>query len=342
MKIFALGLATAACLAGSALPARAQTVEEFYSNNDLRIMIGYSPGGGYDTYARLLARYIGKYIPGNPNVVTENLPGAGSVTLANQVFNVLPSDGTVIGATSRAIPVEPLLGNTPTQYDAREFTWIGSMTDEASVCVASAASGISDWDSVVNGDQSIIMGGTGAASDNEAFLRMQQRLFDANIQIISGYAGSAEVNLAMEQGEVDGYCGSWSSFVATRGDQIDNGEIIVLVVLSTVPAEGLEGYPLVTQFAENQDEIAVLNLVLSRLDIARPFLAAPGVPEDRAAALRGAFMQAINDPELIAEAEAQGLELNPMDGATVNELIEVMYDTPQSVLDATSEILAVQ
>jgi len=325
-----------------AMPASAQTVEEFYKNNPLRIIIGYSPGGGYDVYARLLARHISEHIPGNPEIITENLPGAGSVTLANQIANVLPSDGTVIGAVSRAIPVEPLLEINPTQYDARELNWIGSMTDEASVCVASAKSGIESWEQVVNGEKEIILGGTGAASDNEVFPRMQAELFGAKIRIISGYPGSSEVTLAMEQGEIDGMCGSWSSFASTRADMLESGAIKVLVVLSTQPVPGLEKYPLVTEFAKTDDQKQVLNLILSRLVLARPYVAAPGVPEDRLAALRKAFMDAAKDPDLVAEAKKLELELNPVDGDTAEKLIEEVYTTPDAVVENTRKILTVQ
>lgn len=329
-------------IGGLAAPATAQTVEEFYAGNAVRMLIGYSPGGGYDTYARVIARYMGKHIPGNPDVIVENMPGAGSLTLTNYIANVAPTDGTVIGAVSRGVPVEPILGQEPVQYDARELTWIGSATDEASVCAAWHTSGIENWEEWMASGEPFIVGGTGATSDVEVFTRMLIQLFDANLQLISGYPGGGEMALAMEQGEIDGRCGwSWSSIVSTQGDWLENGEINILLQLASQSVPGLEDVPLVTDFAETDQQRQVLGLVLSRLQIARPFVAPPGMPEDRADALQQAFMDTLNDPELIAEVERLELEVNPMHGDDVAALIDEIYQTPETVIEMTRQLLAV-
>lgn len=332
-----------ALVIGGAAMAPAQDVEEFFAGQTVRLLIGYSAGGGYDSYARLMARHIGKHIPGNPDVVAENMPGAGSLTLTNYLANAAPRDGTAFGAVSRGVPVEPLFGDGTAQFDAQALTWIGSMTDEVSVCTAWADSGIESWEQVTQGGDEFIVGGTGATSDVEVFTRMLIQLFDANLTLISGYPGAAEMALAMEQGEIEGRCGwSWSSVLATQSAWLESGRLNLLLQLATESAPGLEDVPLVTDYAESADQMQVLQLVLSRLQIARPFVAPPGLPEDRAQALQQAFWDAANDPDLLAEAEQMGLEMNPMHGADVTALIAEMYLTPDDVIERTRAILAVQ
>ena len=344
MSIRGSGIALALAVAIGATPAAAQSVEDFYSGNTVRLLIGYSPGGGYDTYARLLARYVGEHIPGNPDVVVENMPGAGSITLTNYLANVAPNDGTVFGAVSRGIPVEPLLGEEPAEFDPRELTWIGSMTDEVSVCAAWADSGIESWQQVMDGEE-FVVGGTGATSDVEVFTRMLIQLFDANLNLISGYPGGAEMALAIEQGEIEGRCGwSWSSITSGNMDWVEDGQLNLLLQLSTEPGNhpALQDVPLVMDFAETDEQRQVLRLVLSRLQIARPYVAPPDLPDDRTEALRQAFMDAATDPELVAEAEQMGLELNSASGQEVEELIREIYATPEATIQRTKDVLAVQ
>lgn len=328
---------------GLAAPAAAQTPEEFYAGKDVRMLIGYSPGGGYDTYARLIARHIGKHIPGNPEVIVENMPGAGSLTLTNYLANIAPADGTVFGAVSRGVPVEPILGQEPVQYDARELTWIGSATDEVSVCAAWADSGITSWSAFMESGEPFVVGGTGATSDVEVFTRMLIQLFGAKLDMVSGYPGGGELALAMEQGEIDGRCGwSWSSIVSTQGSWLENGQINVVLQLTAESVEGLEDVPLVYDFAETDEQRQVLDLVLSRLEIARPYVAPPGMPEDRADALQLAFMDTMSDPEFLAEAKSLELEINPTSGDDMAALIAKIYATPDAVIENTRQILAVQ
>lgn len=334
--------AAASMLAISAAGGLAQSVEEFYRANPVRLLIGYSPGGGFDLYGRMLARHLGKHIPGNPEVIVENMPGAGSISLANHLANVAPRDATVIGAVSAGLAVEPLLGDIA-QFDAQELTWIGSLTDEISVCAASRASGIENWDQVLSGEKSFTVGGSGAASDVEVFTRMLIALFDANLNLISGYPGTVEMSLAVEQGEIDGRCGwFWSSLTSAHSDWLASGELNVLVQLSPYSAPGLEDVPLITEYAESQEELQILQLVLSRMAMARPYVAPPDLPEDRAEALRQAFMDAANDPELVAEAEQFGFALNPMSGEALTEMIVEMYLTPPEVVERTREVIAIR
>lgn len=339
MRIFGTGILVSTLFAATSPVALAQSVEDFYRDNTLRIMVGYTPGGAYDVYARLLARHIGKHIPGHPNVIVENMPGAASLILANHLANIAPRDGTVFGAVGRGMLVEPLLGTAEIQYDVQNLTWIGSMGDQVSVCVVWHNVDVDDWREVVEGSKNVIFGGNGVAADNEVFPRMMANLLDANITIISGYPGGAEVALAMETGEIDGHCGTWSA-IRQNADWLDGDLIKILVQLGGEPLPELDGAPLVTSFAASPEELQVMNLVLSRLEIAWPYVAPPGIPPERADALRQAFMDAADDPELLAEAAAMGLDIAPMSGSALTEKIVEIYDTPTAIVDATRGVIA--
>lgn len=340
MKISTIGILTSALFAAVPSAAAAQGVEDFYRDNTLRMIVGYSAGGGYDVYARLLARYMGKYLPGNPDIIVENMPGAGSLNLTSHLANVAPRDGSVIGAVGRGIPVEPLLGESGSSYDATELSWIGSMSGEVSVCVVWHTVDAESWDDVLNRETPIIFGGNGPAADNEVYPRMLINLLGANIRIISGYPGTPELGIAMEQGEIDGQCGSWS-VINQRGDWLAEGRIKVLLQLGEESAPGLEEVPLVFSYAQTPEDLQIMQMVLSRLEVARPLVSPPDMPADRLSALRQAFMDATSDPDLVAEAEQMGLELGPMDGDTVTRIITELYETPDSIIEQTKRILAV-
>lgn len=202
------GAAAAAVLAVvSATAGWAQSPAEFYKGKTVDMMVGYSAGGGYDVYARMVARYLGKHIPGNPTVVVKNLEGAGSLRLANALYNALPKDGTVLGTIARGGAFDPLLGNKAAQFDAGKFNWIGSANDEVSVCVAWHTSGITKIEDTF--DKELVVGGTGPSADTDQFPRIVNGVLGTKMKIVSGYPGGNDVSLAMERGEVQGRCG-WS------------------------------------------------------------------------------------------------------------------------------------
>src|SRR5262249_49275703 len=195
--------------------APAQSPTAFYSGKNVELYIGYSAGGGYDVYARLLARHMGRFIPGNPTIVAKNMPGAGSLLLANWLYNVAPKDGSVLGTIGRGTGFDPLLGSTKAQFDAARFNWVGSMNDEVSVCVAWHTSGVTTLEQLKQ--KELTVGGTGPAADTDQFPKVLNAVIGTKFRLVPGYPGGNDIDLAMERGEVMGRCGwSWSSVVATH------------------------------------------------------------------------------------------------------------------------------
>jgi tripartite-type tricarboxylate transporter receptor subunit TctC len=330
-------LVLAAALApGGALLA--QPAADFYRGKTLTLIVGYSVGGGYDTYARVLARYMAKHIPGNPTIVVQNMPGAGSLRSANYLFAVAPKDGTVFGMFGRGLAMEPLIGTSATQYDSRKFSWLGSATNEVSVCAIWHTSPVKNWTDMLT--KPFTVGGEGSGSDPDIFSAMLRNAFGGKLKTVSGYPGSNEVALAMERGEVDGRCGwSWSSMKATRADWIRDKKINVVVQLSLTKSPELPDVPLVTEFATTERQHQILKLILSRQVMGRPFTAPPGIPEDRKAVLRAAFDATMADAEFRADVTARGLEVNPVNGAEVDRLMEELYQTaPEAIAEAKAAI----
>ena len=334
LRTLAAGLA-ALTIAGG--PAAAQSVEEFYAQNDIELYIGYSVGGGYDTYARLIARHMGKHIPGDPTIVPVNMPGAGSLKLTNWMAEAAPQDGTVFGTIARAAPFDPLFGNDAAQFDPREMTYIGSANNEVSVCVAHARTGIDSVEKLR--EEPLFVGGTGDTADTVQFPKLVNAVVGTKMEIINGYPGGNDVVLAMERGEVDGRCGwSWSSVKATRMDWIENGDVNVLLQISTAKHPDLPDVPLVTDLAEGDDQ-RMLRLAFARQALGRPYVGPPGIPEDRATALQEAFMATMEDPEFLAEAEGLDLEITPISGPEVRELVMEAYDSNPEVVAKLRGIL---
>src|SRR4051812_15603460 len=226
MRQALLGLATLLAFGASA-PARAQSPVDFYKGKNIDIMIGYSVGGGYDVYARLIARHLGKHIPGNPTVTPKNMEGAGSLRLANWLYNVAPKDGTVLGTIGRGTGFDPLLGHKTARFEGPKFNWIGSANDEVSVCVVwNGRSKVAKFEDLLTNE--LTVGGTGAAADTDQFPRIINGVLATKMKIVTGYPGGNDVNLAMERGEVDGRCGwSWSSVKSTRGSWLTDKKMTV-------------------------------------------------------------------------------------------------------------------
>jgi tripartite-type tricarboxylate transporter receptor subunit TctC len=325
------------CLCGIALAAsfldqaKADAVADFYHGRTVTLFVGYSVGGGYDNYARVLARHLGNHIPGNPSVLPQNMPGAGSLRALNYLYNAAPKDGSAIGTFGRGLAMEPLIGSSPTQFDARKLLWLGSGSDEISLCGTWHASRIKSW----NDMQTVpfTVGGEGSGSDPDIFAAMMKNVFGVKLRIVSGYPGSAEVALAVERGEVDGRCGwSLSSLRQMRPDWLPTRQFKPIVQLNLTKSPELPEVPAITELATSETQRQILKLVLSRQSMARPFAAPPGLPADRAAALRAAFDRTMADQEFIAEAKAAGLEVNPVSGVEIERLVGELYQTPPDVV----------
>jgi tripartite-type tricarboxylate transporter receptor subunit TctC len=329
----------ALCIALLATTARAEEVADFYRGRSLTLIIGYSAGGGYDAYARVLARHMGKHIPGHPTIIAQNMPGAGSLRSANFLYNVAPKDGTAIGHFSRGLAMEPLIGTSSTQFDARRFTWLGSGTDEVSVCVTWHASRVKTWHDALT--IPFTVAGEGSGSDPDIFSAVLKNAFGAKLKLVSGYPGSAEVALAIERGEVDGRFGwSWSSLKLLKPDWVAGKRINIITQLALEKSRELDHVPLVFDFAGNDRQRQILKLVLSRQSMARPFAAPPDLPEDRKQALRKAFDATMADAEFLAEARRRGLEVNPVSGAEIDKLVNELYRTPPDIVAEVRKMIS--
>jgi tripartite-type tricarboxylate transporter receptor subunit TctC len=316
-------------------PARASSVETFYKGRSISLFIGFSAGSGYDIYARLLARYIGRYIPGNPSVIPQNMPGGGSLKVANYMYSVAAKDGSAIATISRSLPVEPLLSETP--FDGRKFTWIGNIANNASLCATWHTTGIKTWQDVLT--KPFALSTQGAGTDPHIFALILRNVFGAKVKIVSGYPGGSEMNLAMERGEVDGRCGwSWDSIKSTRPDWLRDKKINLLTVFALergpeVPAD----VPLAIDLATTDEQKEILRMHLAGQALGRPFLAPPGIPDDRKAALRAAFDATMKDPDFVADITKASLEVSPMGGAEIDRLLAEIYATPKDVIEKAKQ-----
>jgi tripartite-type tricarboxylate transporter receptor subunit TctC len=333
------------CLCGIALAfsildqAKADPVADFYRGRNVNLYIGYSVGGGYDNYARVLARHLGNHIPGNPSILPQNMPGAGSLRALNYLYNAAPKDGSAIGMFGRGLAMEPLIGSSPTQFDARKLIWLGSGSDEVSLCGTWHTSRIKTWNDMLT--VPFTVGGEGSGSDPDIFAAMMKKVFGIKLRIVSGYPGSAELALAVERGEIDGRCGwSLSSLRQMRPDWLAAKQFNAIVQLNLKKSPDLPDVPVITDYAQTQAQQQILKLVLSRQSMARPFAAPPGVPADRAEALRRAFDQTMADQAFVDEARAAGLEVNPVSGVEIDRLVGEIYQTPPDVVTQAKAAVA--
>jgi tripartite-type tricarboxylate transporter receptor subunit TctC len=332
-------LASVAGVAVAAAPAPADAVASFYRGRTIQLLIGFSPTGGYDIYARTLARYLGKHIPGNPTILPQNMPGAGSLKVANYVYNVAPKNGTVIATFARGLPMEKLLGRTAgQQFDATKFTWIGSITDEPSVCAYWHQSGVKTWQDMKTKPHKL--GGSGILTDLDIYSNVLHNMFKLPSRLVSGYPGGSDVVLAMQRREVDGRCGwSWSSLSGLDRQMLDDKLVTVPVQLGVERIPELADVPHVLDLTNDPNEKAALRLIFSRQAMARPFAASPGLPPERAKALRDAFDATMKDPAFLADMQRQKLEVRPVTGAELEELVRELYSYPADAVKIAAEAI---
>jgi tripartite-type tricarboxylate transporter receptor subunit TctC len=311
--------------------AHAQSVAEFYKGKAVDVYIGTSVGGGYDTYARVLSRHIGKYIPGNPSVVPKNMEGGGGMRLANFLYNAANKDGSTFGIFNRGIGFDQLLGSKSAQFDATKFSWVGSTNNEISVCVAWHTTGVTRWQDMLT--QELVVGASGPAADTFQFPKIANGVLGTKFKIISGYPGGNDIDLAMERGEVQGRCGwSWTAVKATHQPWLDQKKINILFQMGLSKHADLPNVPLIVELAKTDEDRAIFKMIFARQVMAWPFAAPPGVPKDRADALRKAFMDTMKDKDFLAEASKANLDINPVPGDEIQKLVVDIYGTPAPVV----------
>lgn len=323
---------------GAALAA-ASPVEEFYKGKTVTVLVGFTTGNGSDSYARLVARWFSKHMPGAPTVVVQNMPGSGSLTMTNFLFNVAPKDGTTFGIFNRNVPLEPLMGNTNARFDPRKFTWIGSTNAEPSLCVSWHGSPVRSIKDLQ--DREFTVAATGINANSGLVPTVLNRVMSTKIKIIMGYPGSNEMSLAMERGEVEGRCGwSRSSLMTTKPTWLTEGKISLLLQAGLQKSPLMPDVPLALDHVRDEGDRQLLKLAVAWDEMAWPFAAPPSVPADRAQALRAAFAAVLKDPELAVQAGREGLDLNLVPPKQIESILEEVYATPESVLARMKDIVS--
>jgi tripartite-type tricarboxylate transporter receptor subunit TctC len=331
--------ASAAALAATLATqgARSAGVEDFYRGKTVSLFIGYSVGGGYDAYGRLLARHFGKHLPGNPNVVPQNMSGAGSLKAANYLYSVAPKDGSVIGTFSRSQGIAPLLDKA--EFDSTKFTWLGSVTDEVSLCVTRHDAPVKTFSELLVTPATF--GSEGAGADPNIFALLYRNVFGAKIKIVTGYPGTNEIQLATERGEVDGLCGlSWSTLKGRYPHWLTGKKANILVQAGIKKQPELPDVPSASDLAKQPDQRQILKLMLIGQAMARPFAAPPGIPADRKAALIAAFERTTKDPDFLAEAEKLNFEVNPVNADKLDALLAEAYAMPKDVIGKAAKAMS--
>jgi tripartite-type tricarboxylate transporter receptor subunit TctC len=343
------GLLCAAILAIAALPfdpVRGQeAVAQFYKGRQITVIVGSSAGGGYDIYARLLARHMPRHIPGNPAMVVTNMAGAGSNAAAAYIYNVAPQDGTAIGALQNSAVLDALLdallGDTRRlRHDATKFVHLGSATIDHYVCIARADAAVKSFKDLLT--QELIIGASQPGTSTRDYPAMLNNMTGSRFRLVSGYPGTREITLAIEKDEVKGLCGfSWSSLRAQRPDWLKSGFIRVLVQEHDQghPEITRLGVPLAVDFARTPENRRVMELIYSSETFGRPYMVSPGVPADRLAALRKAFMATMRDKELLAEAQKLGVVIDPISGEELQALAERIFATPVAIVEQAKRAL---
>lgn len=312
---------------------------KFYAGRNVTFIVGSTTGGGYDFNARAVARHMGKYIPGAPAMVVQNMPGAGSIAATNYVYNVAPQDGSVIGVVQRPIPFEPFFDEKGVRFDVRKINWLGSTTSEVGVVVAWHTAPQRSFKDVLESE--MIVGGNGPATDTELFARALNRELGAKFRIVAGYPGESQIILAMERGEVQGVANwSWNNIPAKHPDWIRDGKIRLLLQLGLRKHPALPDVPLVLDLAKDADQRKLFETIMQMKELGRPYFAAPNVPADRIETLRAAFTKTMADPDFVSEMKKAGISIEPVSGLEMQKLLSQAYSLPPALIARTRAALA--
>jgi tripartite-type tricarboxylate transporter receptor subunit TctC len=322
-----------------AAPVRAQ--DGFYRGKTVRIIVGASAGGGYDTYSRTIARHIGKHIPGNPTFVVENMPGAGFLISANYMYKVAKPDGLTIGHFIGGLFLQQLLGKPGIEFDGAKFEYIGVPTqDNYVIGISKKNTGISTMDQWMKSKTVVKLGGVGAGSATDDIPKVLMATIGLPAQLVSGYKGTADVRLAYNNGEVQGVCNAWQSFSATWPNELKSGDLAIVLQTTAKSHPELSKVPLAISYAQTDEAKNLIRaLVHSVGPAARPYLLPPGTPKDRLMTLRKAFMDTMKDPEFLADTKKAKLDINPLDGAELESNVKEVFNLDPKLVPRAKEIL---
>jgi tripartite-type tricarboxylate transporter receptor subunit TctC len=323
------GVIAAALLA----PALAPAADSFTGKN-IDLLIGAPPGGGYDIYARTLARHLGRHIPGQPTIVAKNMPGAGSARAAGFISSIAPKDGTAIAAIMPGAIMGPLLDEkAEALFDPTKVLYLGTANNGTRICVSRKDSKIKTFDDALS--QKAKFGGVSANDSTREYGYLHKKTAGAQYDVVSGYAGTAEIALAIERGEIDGVCGwDWSSFKSQRPDWIRDDKVNLLLQVGLEPNDELTrmGVPSVFKYVKNEDDRKVVELVISQQVFQRSYIAPPGLGAEQLGTLRSAFDATMSDKQFLDDAEKARLDVSPLSGTKVQDLVQKLYATPKDVI----------
>ena len=312
---------------------------KFYAGRNVTIVVGSTTGGGYDFNARAVARHLGKYIPGAPSIIVQNMPGAGSIVATNYVYNVAAQDGSVIGAVQRPIPFEPFFDEKGVRFDVRKINWLGSTTSEIGVVVAWRTAPQQSFDDVLKSE--MIVGGNGPATDTELFARALNRELGAKFRIVGGYPGESQIILAMERGEVQGVANwSWNNIPAKHPDWLRDGKIKLLLQLGLRKHPALPNVPLVLDLARDADQRKLFETIMQMKELGRPYFVGPNVSADRVQHLRSAFMKTMTDSDFKNEMTKAGISIDPVSGEDMQKMLAQAYALPPALMQRTRAALS--
>ena len=335
IKVFTMPAAITVALALAAAPVAAQTPS--LAGKTVTMVIGFGPGSGYDAWARVVARHLGKHLPGNPTVVPQNMPGGGSLNAANHIYAIAPKDGTMLAIIARDAALAPLTGVSGGRFDPLKITWVGTPTTETNVCISTEKAKVKTFEDLLK--QELIIGNTGVGTGTYSYPKALNGLLGTKFKLISGFPSSSDVFLAMERGEVDGICESLDSVIGKRPDWIASKKVNVLFQGGTEPNPALRSVPFVSDLARTTGEKQAIEFLYAGQGIGRPFVAPPGLPPDRLKMLRDAFDATVTDPDFVSDAKRQMLDVEPEDGAHLEALIRKIYATPKPVVDRIGELI---
>ena len=319
-------------------PAFAQ--EPFYQGKTVRIIVGASAGGGYDTYSRMIARHMGKHVPGNPTFVVENMPGAGFLIAANHIYKVAKPDGLTIGHFIGGLFLQQLLGKPGIEFEGVKFGFIGVPTQDNYVIGISKKTGITSMDQWMSTKTVVKLGGVGAGSATDDIPKVYMATIGLPAQLVSGYKGTADIRLAFNSGEVQGVCNAWESFRATWPNELKSGDLTIILQTTAKSHPELPNVPLSINYAKTDEARKLIPaLVHSVGPAARPYVLPPGTPKDRVQILRRAFMDTMKDPELLAEAVKAKLDINPLDGVELERNVREVFNLDKALVPRAKEIL---
>lgn len=321
---------SATLVAAAAAIANAAVAQDFYQGKELTLFTGSAAGGPYDVYARLVARHLVRHIPGHPTIVVQSMPGASGRRMMGYMQKIAARDGTVIAAPQRAVPFDPLI-EPDSQFDGRQFGWIGSANIETNVCIAWHTSALRTIDDVFK--REMIVGTSGPNSTDAIYPNVMNNLLGTRFKVVTGYKGASESNIAIERGEIDGRCGiSWETLVALNVDWLEQKRIRLLLQFALDRNPELPGVPSVFDLAKTDEQRQILTFWATPNKMGRPFALPPGVPPDRLALMRRAFDAAMKDPLLVAEAKKMKLAVDSIDGKAVDDLVSRLYSLPKAVI----------